>query len=344
VKDLNGNQLGRQYRFSFTPEPNFRVTSFSFNDGDTLNPGQYQSVGVFFNSKINARTLSSISLQPPVSGSWNISYDDSMGAYFSASEHFMPSTKATVVVAPNTYDAGGNQISQAVSNSFYSMAFRLSHVSPYYITTLTLLASPEFYFTYPLDSLSASSAVTVSPNIPFTLQVEGNSIKLTATNDFKPITYYTVAISSILKNSDGAALQKPVAYNFNTTAFQVSYHEVSGPRTSFAGYSRLSSLVIDFTGAIDTSSFKTAFSISPPVDGVFAFQPVHVNSEYYLDTYEAYFAPKTYLPPFTTYHVKIDNTVRSIAGFQLEHPDTFSFTTGGSLKENRNRRKLIPIK
>ena len=71
LKDINGNSLQSPYVLSFTPEPYFRVT-YTYPNNAATNVSRNNEIELWFNNTINYSTfLSSISISPPVSGSWN---------------------------------------------------------------------------------------------------------------------------------------------------------------------------------------------------------------------------------------------------------------------------------
>jgi hypothetical protein len=74
------------------------------------------------------------------------------------------------------------------------------------------------------------------------------------------------------------------------------------------------------SGPIDTSTIRTAFSISPAVSGVFY--------TYQQNAFE--FSPSAALQPYTVYTVTISTALKSPTGVPLEAAYTSSFATGGN--------------
>jgi hypothetical protein len=73
------------------------------------------------------------------------------------------------------------------------------------------------------------------------------------------------------------------------------------------------------TDAIDTSTIRSAFSITPSVGGSFGI---------YSDASSFYFTPSTLLQPYTVYTVTISSALHSKSGAPLASPYTFAFATG----------------
>jgi hypothetical protein len=325
VKDFNGNQLGHQFKFSFVPDPYFRVTYFSFNDGDTIQPSNGLSFS--FNSKITPQTLSAMHLTPNPLGSsvFKLGYDSTY-VYLSSVSSLIPSTKYTISIDQNCSDISGNQLKKGESRSFFTQQFGLSYVDPSYRLYLDLYTPIYLSFTHPIDTTTVRSAFHISPDVGYILRCNYSSITFMPSSDFKPSTNYVITLSTQLKSSAGIPLSSPVSVSFTTGAFR-EYHEPS------AGYyypvSRLVNIRFEFNGRIDTSSFRSAFSVSPAINGVINFEGGYEGYNYTV----VRFAPIDLLPPFTVYYVKLDSTLRSIGGYQLAYPDTFSFVTGGSIQK-----------
>ncbi len=318
VKSMRGAVLGRTYRFSFTPEPYFRVVGFSFHDGDTIIP---RSVEIFFNSKIGQSILAAVSTSPMLNDSMSInSVDDSTSVVFDAYGRVTPSTTYSVSVAQNATDGDGNLINAAVENSFFAPPLVVSH-NQFSLTNANLATQIVFSFNYPMNVNSVNSAFSLSPSLPITVSTGTNQLSFYAVNDFAPNSDYTASMSAQATTLSGSQLSSPVSLSFHTASFGVSHQPGDGARN----VSTHDIIEFDFSGAVNTSTVAGAITVSPPFAHQLKFSADTPNKFIY-----AYYVPTNILSSNTTYQVIIANTVQSIGGYTLAQPDTFSFTTGYS--------------
>ncbi len=118
LKDINGNSLQSPYVLSFTPEPYFRVT-YTYPNNAATNVSRNYEIELEFNNTINYSTfLSSISISPPVSGSWN--YYGENYVYINLSNQFelSPNTAYVVTLGTGMRDAQGRSLTSPFTFSF----------------------------------------------------------------------------------------------------------------------------------------------------------------------------------------------------------------------------------
>jgi hypothetical protein len=115
LKDINGNTLSSPYSFSFTPEPYFRVIYTYPQNGQTGVSLSYY-VELDFNNRINFSSFqSSISISPPISGTWYTNYNY---VYLSLSSQLSANTVYVVTLGTGMKDAQGRSLSYPYTFSF----------------------------------------------------------------------------------------------------------------------------------------------------------------------------------------------------------------------------------
>jgi len=119
VHDIYGDYFGTSGSFSFTPEPNFRVTDTYPRNNDTAVSRSNQYISIRFNSLIDSTSAqSSFTLSPPVAGanfyygSWGLSWSLPSGSILA------PQTKYTVTIGASIKDVYGNKPTAMYSFSF----------------------------------------------------------------------------------------------------------------------------------------------------------------------------------------------------------------------------------
>jgi hypothetical protein len=316
VEDNLGNQLGHHYKFSFKPEPYFRVVGFNFNDGDTTIPS---SLEIFFNSKLTSQTMDSITISPVLSNDRSInSTTDSSSVLFQTYDKVMPSTTYTIAVASNATDLYGNVLHQGIQRSFVAPPLTITH-NQFGSNNVNLAAQINLYFNYPMNVSSITSAFSLDPHPQLVQSAGARQLSFYATNDFDPDTDYTISLSTQLMTTSGYYLSSPITLPFHTANFSMSHLPANG-ETNVSTYNIIE---LDFSGAIVTSTVANAITVSPPIDHRLEFQADTPGKFIYV-----YFVPTNPLPPNTRYQVIVSNTIESIGGYYLAQPDTFYFRTG----------------
>jgi hypothetical protein len=323
VEDKNGNRLGRRYCFSFQPEPNFRVTGITLDDNDTLI--ENKGFGISFSGKMTSGIINQLQITPPINNLGKQWFDADSTMIWFYMDNITPSTKYTIVMNQNCTDGSGEHLHSSITKSFFSRAFNLIWGG---LQDPERLDSPlELCFSYPIDSESVVNSVLFLPDLNATVNVSGNYIMVNASNDFSPNTNYTVTITSGLKTARGFSLPASVNVAFTTAAFSIS-HEINDGETNV---SRLSRILINVNGRLDSSTVAQAISISPKPDNLRIMVEDYSYSYYpnFSRNYPAVFIKyDNGLASSAKYTVRISTVLRSFGGFQLAKPDSFSFTTG----------------
>ena len=131
----------------------------------------------------------------------------------------------------------------------------------------------------------------------------------------QPGTQYTVTVDDLTKDIEGNAMEKDYAFSFTTESLGVDYVYPMDGATNVYIYSDIN---VSFNMAIDTSTVRQNFSMSPPASGQFY---LYEGSSYF------YFDPSDALQRSTTYTVTLGTGIQDTFGNNLEEPYTWSFTT-----------------
>ncbi len=178
-------------------------------------------------------------------------------------------------------------------------------------------SSLRFEFNSEIDTNSLKSSVTISPPVLGRWQVDyfpGPFVSFVPQNGFKAGIWYEITFTKSLKDINNNILPNEKNIKFKIRPFKIDY---TSPSNREINVYRGTSILCNFSLPIDTSSVRQSFTISPAVSG---------NFYYYRTSFLFY--PNRFLTPNTTYTVTISTSLRSKGQDQLQHPYTFSFTTG----------------
>lgn len=135
-------------------------------------------------------------------------------------------------------------------------------------------------------------------------------------------TKYTVSVAAGAKDANGLSTTAPFQFSFATQPFEVlsSYYNLSSVPGGFAVVNIIS---FTFNGFIDTSSVRSAISISPSLSFNLSFPADNGGFQ------EVDVLPNVnQMQRKTTYTVTINSSVRCIRGAYLKNPYSYSVVTG----------------
>jgi hypothetical protein len=186
-------------------------------------------------------------------------------------------------------------------------------------TTISQFNNYYVYFNSPIDSNSIKNNITISPYVSGRWKTEYYDMRdiiFYPDSGFKGNTWYEITFSTGIKDTFNNHLPSPITLRFKTISFIVnSTYPWNGQQNVYLW----ENISTTFSAYIDTSSVRSAFNISPPVNGMFTYS-------YYPIQFT--FDPYQYLLQYTTYTVTIGTSLRSMAGDTLKTPYVFSFKTG----------------
>lgn len=161
-----------------------------------------------------------------------------------------------------------------------------------------------------LPSLSIDPSILGSWRVS---EYDSSSVEFRPVGQFPFGTHFTASVAASAHDIDGNTLRAPYSTEFTTREFRVSASDPLGNRVPPAAY-----VWFACTGSIDTSTVRSAFTISPAVPGI--FQMIG-------NTSEAAFLPSIGLTPNTGYTISISSGLRASNGTPLAVPYSSTFTT-----------------
>lgn len=310
LRDVTGNHPVAPYRFSFVPEPFFRVIRVDFERGQPVWP--HALVRIQFNAAVDAAIDSSLQFEPAVSGSW---VHPAASVVFNHQQPFAFGTTYTLRVSDTATDAQGNHLREPFTTTFQVRTFEIDRTYPGDGSTMV---SPQLYIsvmtTGLVDTTTVPQAFTIEPATPGRFAWGGLGFTFLPDEELQPSTRYQVGISTALGAWDGTRLAAPYSFSFTTDQFRVVQTQ---PYDGAFEVPVDTPVAVHFSLQIDPTTVEAAFTISPAVSGTFETP----------DGRSFEFAPSAPLAPATFYTVTISTALRARNGAALLWPYTFSFTT-----------------
>ena len=316
LEDINGNHLSQPYRFSYMPEPYFRVSEI-YPENGTTGVSSQPSIYVYFNSQIDQSIYPSLQFAPQVVGRWFLSPYDSVSVRFQLAQPLPLNASCLVAVLAGARDRYGNLINAPRSSSFTVTGFKVTSTSPRDGSTQV---SPDVYLSVymsaTVDTGSVRQAFSISPPVAGIL-TPGNygTIGFRPSESLVTETRYTVTLSTAVRASDGTPLAAPYTFSFTTQKLNVSQVY---PEYGSINVERTQSIIVYANSALDSASIRPAFTITPNVSVAITYRQ---GERSFVVT------PTTLLAPSTMYTVTISTALRSRSGGNLESQYQTVFTT-----------------
>lgn len=317
IEDINGNHPVNQYRFSFTPEPFFRVVKMVPDNG-TTNASQSMSAEILFNTFVDGSVFPSVQFSPPTVGQWSMGSDSTQVSFLPGAP--LPfNTPCLLAVLSTAHDRWGNQINVRYSSSFSVTSFQ---VDRWYPTAVYGGVSPMsdiyVYFTGTLDYSTISQGWTIIPSTAGSLNQHytNTAIWFRPTNGFVPATTYSVTLSTSIRAQDSTRLEAPFVFSFSTAPFMCTN---SSPSYGQINVGLTNPWYFLFNSGVDTSTLRSSISISPPTD--FDYTVNYDGTSLTVD-------PVAFLRSHTKYTVTISTGLRCKTGAYLGAQHVLVFTTG----------------
>ncbi len=144
---------------------------------------------------------------------------------------------------------------------------------------------------------------------------DGRTVTLYPVTTLLNSTTYTIIVDESAADVVGNRLQSEFRSRFTTTGFGVSYLY---PQNGSPAVPLYQPVYVTCTGAMDTSTFRGAFSIEPATEGT-----IYINSR----DDQAQFVPERGLRSLTRYTVRVDTSLRSMRGERLPETAVSVFET-----------------
>ncbi len=310
-----GIHLSQPYSLTFTTLP-FQVNSTNPSDG-SFNISLKPTILLNFSDILDSSTIrSSVFLTPSVPLLFNLS--DSSNTFTCTPVSGLASNTTYIgVVTTGVHSRRGDSLTIAYSFSFTTTTFAATSSSPANGSiNIALSIIPSIQFNEFIDTATVRGAFSISPPVAgeLLLTENANSFSFRPYNALSPNTAYTVSVSTALQSVTGSNLVAPFSSSFSTGGFQVAG---ISPADGALNVGLTSPFVVSFNSTIDTSSVRSALSISPPAAGIlqltyggsgFSFKPVAWASN-------------------TEYTIAIGTGLLSSAGIHLSGQYQSSFTT-----------------
>ncbi len=325
AKDINGNSLNPAFTMTFKPEPNFRVKSMTPSPG-SVNVSARALIRLQFNSPVDTSVFSMLTIDPPLSGSWLYSTSgssilqlDSTSVFFLYSgAGMMLGTSYTVSVNSSAHDKSGNRLTGEFNASFTTVPFGITNTFPGNGNTNVQLRQKGFSVSLNdgVDTSTVRESFQINPQIPglFSFSSDLKEFFYSPLTELGANTTYTVTIDTTLRSQSGINLFQAFEYSFTTTDFKVTLISPSNDDTNVSASARL---LVLFNADIDTESVRTAFHISPDVDGLLGF--LNPGDGFF-------FSPIVSFMQGVTYNVTLDSTLQSKGGSHLTSPFSAAFS------------------
>ncbi len=319
--DINGNHLRTPYTMTFLPEPYFRVTATTPQNGAT-EVALGSSITIAFNSQVDTSIFRHITFQPPLRGTWGyiaaFPAPDSTDIRFT-SQGALLDTLYTILIDSTAADKHGNRFPSPFSSTFTTATFRVASTTPVDGTTsYSIFKGVSIAFTAPADTASFRQAWTISPPVQGTFGWNGafTSVTFVPAQRLADNAVYTVTLSDSLMSHTGSHLAQPYSFSFATTPFQISG---TSPTDGSTNVSLTGSVLVSMTDYYDTSTVRSSVIISPAVPLSFGL----VNNSPTITLH-----PVSGFQSNTTYIVMLSTGLHSMRGDSLAMGASFSFTTG----------------
>jgi len=236
--------------------------------------------------------------------------------------YYRVGTTYTVTVDSTIHDINGNRIERPYSFSFQPEPyfrlldhFLLRAQSLPQGDSVDALVQPWLKFNGPVEPrMFGSIQLTPAPNGKWTYQTADSlTIQFVPDSGLRMSTSYSITVPQEMEDVAGNQLRQAVALRFHTFPFAVTAY-------SYLVRDTLQYLGIPFsfsaTGLMDTVTFRSAFTISPPVDGILSMSPTYCT-----------FTPVDNFAPATHYTIGISSRLRSLYGDSLSAPVAINFST-----------------
>jgi len=247
VKDLAGNALGADFRWTFStgmiPDVISPLVSNTSPSDSAIGVPLNQIVEVTFSEPMNATTITTANFMvmqgaTPITG--YVTYTDTT-AKISPAVNLAPNTEYTASVSVNVEDLAGNSL-----DSIYVWKFTTGDMSaPTVRTTVPFNSEIDVALNH---IISATFSKKMDPltitNISFTVKLDSVNVlgtvhyvdstaTFTPSDRLLPGEIYTANITTAVKGSTGDSLLKNVAWSFTT---KPAIANILGSMASYAGF------------------------------------------------------------------------------------------------------------
>lgn len=340
VKDLTGNALASQYRWTFTTGASTVVTPPVVHSTDPASNDTAvalnQKIAVTFSKAMDVTTLTTTSFKlkkgsETIAGLVSVSGATGL---FTPTVNLLPNTLYTASVDTTVTDLAGNALATKYQWTFTTGASTV--VTPPTVVSTTPLSNATGVllsahitatFSKTMNALTLTTASFVVKHGAVAVEGLVSYLGKTATfipsDNLLPNTVYSVSISTAAQDLASNAIAQKYDWTFTTGAAVVIVAPVVSytfPATSADDIAIPSALAVVFSKAMDTLTLTTSsFTLKKGITSVAG------AVSYVGDTVK--FTPTTPLLPSTTYTATITTNAKDTAGTPLASNYVWSFTT-----------------
>ncbi|HLX11706.1 MAG TPA: Ig-like domain-containing protein, partial [Bacteroidota bacterium] len=321
--DVNGNVFPG-YSMTFEPEPYFRVVSMTpANSAFNVSPGA--SIQLNFNSVVDSSIFSAIQVTPAVNALWAFATGPFIDSTKISCTPLIQLNDSTITVSVNStaHNTAGQSIHSAYSSSYKTIPFRVSSSQPPNGSVNIVPANISQFsinFTGPINPASIDSAVSITPEIPWSIITgSGSTIFIQPGAPLRGDTTYRITLSPRIQSNTGSPISAPSSISFSTMPFQVY---LISPSSGSSLLSDPGVIQVQFSEAIDTSTVLAAFSLSPFTPGNITYFTRYANGAIVGFDYSFLQTPTS-----DSTIVTISQSMKSARGKSLPVPFTSIITT-----------------
>ena len=296
------------------------------------------SIEVVFSEVVDhASAEAAFSMEPDVDGSFSWS-----GAtlVFTPDERLPLDTAFVASVGASVRDAAGNQMQDGAQLAFTTVG------NPTVVASqpeadaedVPLDAAIVLQFSTLMDTASVEEALTVTPDIEYTVSWSGERLTLTPADPLAEGTRYGLRVAAGARDSAGSPLDEPFALAFRTVQSGLEA-DIRFPADGTEGIAVTSPVALVFDRELDPGTLDDdAFSIQPDIAGsleVVAAPGAAGMRQPGLRVLR--FQPSGALEANTTYQISLQPGLAGADGSALAEPISWRFTTGAPLPSVSNQ-------
>ena len=345
VKDVAGNSLATNFSWNFTTGVTFDTTPPTVSATSPANAATdvatNSSVSVTFSKAMTNSTLNAASfILVPTTGGGPIAGTVSVNgntAQFTPSVQLAATTQYTASVAASVTDAAGNLLGSDFSWSFTTAAApdttppTVSDTAPSNGATgvpVNSSVSATFSEAMTNSTLNATSFTLATAGggpIAGTVNVNGNTARLTPLASLAGSTRYTATITTAARDAAGNALAVKFTWNFVTAAIPDTTPptvSANSPANGANGVALISTISVTFSEAMKDASINTAsFTLVKTTSGTPVAGTVNVSGTI------ATLTPSANLALNTQYTAVVSTAAQDAAGNALVTNYIWTFIT-----------------
>ena len=333
--DLYGNPLGVKYSFNFTVGGDATAPYVVVSAQESLSPipqpnsiilDKGTDIVVTFSETMDTSTVEgAFALTPAANGDFRWKSPDNTLLTFDPNSDLENATTYTVTIGTGGKDLAGNSLKDNYVFSFTVGEDKLPPlaevVTPDATTGVKVDSEIVIVFTEPMKVGLAQVALSIEPRLngAYTWSDADSVLTFTPKVDLEYDTTYTLIVDGSAPDLAGNGLAENYVFSFTAESPPKSpLASVIEPLASI-GVGAGTDIVIGFTQSMNRSSTQSAVSITPAVNGSFAW-----DSESKTLTFD----PNSDLQNGTTYTLTIDDSATASDGVEMDGDYVFSFTVG----------------